>query len=178
MPKGFKVSTHIGQKFGYLTVLGPVENCNKNKVYCQCDCGKQVIASACMLAAGRVVSCRCKRRGVLGLTSAKKAYQTLKVNASTRELELHITFEQFLELGKRDCYYCGSPPSQRVKARSGAYGDYTYNGLDRVNSSEHYTLDNIVTCCKTCNLAKNDLTLDQFKTWINRIHGRLHAVKW
>ena len=39
----------------------------------------------------------------------------------------------------------------------------SYNGIDRLDSSLGYTKDNIVTCCKICNYAKNKMKFEDFK---------------
>lgn len=43
------------------------------------------------------------------------------------------------------------------------------NGIDRVNNDLGYINNNVVSCCKTCNLAKSSLTLIEFKNWINNL---------
>lgn len=54
------------------------------------------------------------------------------------------------------------------------YGNFTYNGIDRVDVSKYHTIDNIVTCCIECNQAKNDLSLINFYQLIDRIyHNRV-----
>lgn len=58
------------------------------------------------------------------------------------------------------CAYCGEIMNN-------------FNGLDRVDSSKEYTIDNVVPCCKYCNWAKNDLSVKEFKEHINKIHHYL-----
>jgi len=47
--------------------------------------------------------------------------------------------------------------------------EFWYNGLDRVDSSKHYTLDNVVPCCTVCNRAKSNLTVADFYDWIAQL---------
>ena len=49
-----------------------------------------------------------------------------------------------------------------------------YNGIDRVNPALGYVEDNVVTCCKICNIAKHDLRLEEFLAWIEKLkrHNR------
>ena len=56
------------------------------------------------------------------------------------------------------CHYCGD------KITKGG------TGLDRIDSSIGYRIDNIVTCCKVCNAAKGTLTVEQFKQHIAKVH--------
>ena len=44
------------------------------------------------------------------------------------------------------------------------------NGLDRVDSSKGYTIDNVVPCCAICNTAKNKMTQKEFKEWIKTVY--------
>lgn len=43
------------------------------------------------------------------------------------------------------------------------------NGIDRVDSSIGYTIQNSVPCCKICNYAKHNLTLEEFTLWLDRL---------
>ena len=43
-------------------------------------------------------------------------------------------------------------------------------GLDRVdNNLPHDYNNNIVSCCKYCNMAKGNLTLKEFDEWVRRL---------
>ena len=44
------------------------------------------------------------------------------------------------------------------------------NGIDRVDSSKGYVEDNVVSCCKYCNTAKNTMSRDEFFKWIKRVY--------
>lgn len=41
--------------------------------------------------------------------------------------------------------------------------------IDRIDSSKGYTKDNVQLVCHIVNLMKQDLTVDELKTWCNRI---------
>lgn len=81
--------------------------------------------------------------------------------AKVRNYVFELSQDQFNELRLNECYYCGDNGS---------------NGLDRVDNTIGYTVDNVVACCGKCNKAKHALTLDEFlslieKVYINRIGG-------
>ena len=72
-----------------------------------------------------------------------------------------ITKEEYFSLTEKPCHYCGS-----VIESVGS-------GLDRIDSSKGYRLDNVVPCCGTCNKMKNNLPIDEFKAHIAKIASRL-----
>ncbi len=51
---------------------------------------------------------------------------------------------------KEPCWYCGSHPGDNI------------NGIDRLNSNQDYTIDNIKSCCHHCNMMKNTLDVASF----------------
>ncbi len=67
--------------------------------------------------------------------------------AEQRHIPVEMTMEQYGTLLFRPCNYCG---------RDGC------RGLDRVDSSLGYSLDNCVPCCVWCNMMKGRKTSDQF----------------
>lgn len=44
-----------------------------------------------------------------------------------------------------------------------------YNGLDRIDSFKTHDLDNVRTCCSTCNYAKLQMTTVEFTQWLTEI---------
>jgi hypothetical protein len=93
------------------------------------------------------------------------------------------SFETFMRMSQQNCYYCDSVPSNYCNAYTGnnpiikrspdwvKLHNFTYNGLDRIDSSKNHAEDNIVPCCAICNKAKNDLSLEKFKSWIQRLYN-------
>jgi hypothetical protein len=47
---------------------------------------------------------------------------------------------------------------------------YIYNGIDRVNNNFGYLIDNCVTCCTNCNVAKMARTQEEFNSWNQRVY--------
>ena len=73
-------------------------------------------------------------------------YHMYTNNAKIRGIRFDITFEDFLTFWQNDCEYCGDK--------------IPLVGLDWIDSSLGYSLDNIVSCCSVCNKIKMDLDLD------------------
>ena len=72
-----------------------------------------------------------------------------------------LSKERITSLHLSHCTYCGLFPAL---------------GIDRMNSSVHYTSENSVACCTECNLAKNDLSIDEFQRHIG--HIAYHTRHW
>src|SRR6185312_15173254 len=68
-----------------------------------------------------------------------KAFGRIQINARSRNLEFHLTYEEFLQFISNNCFYCDR------KAKD------IHMGLDRIDSKKHYTKDNVHSCCSTCN---------------------------
>lgn len=167
-----------GQRFGRLKVIGRRYLNTKDRHtrwLCKCECGIERIVDKSSLISGKTRSCGCLRKGRAGkprlgygVANMRRTIEGYKRHAKKRGLEWSLTEERFKEIAQKDCYYCGAKPNNIRKAH-GYNGDYIYNGIDRVDNIKGYIIDNIVPCCKTCNLAKNNLTLQEFKDWIKRL---------
>jgi transposase len=80
--------------------------------------------------------------------------------AKKRGLCFNLTLEQFIILIRRDCYYCGrSPGRQWCTSRKRSIIAW---GIDRVENTIGYQLDNCVTCCGTCNRMKLSMSKEAF----------------
>lgn len=89
--------------------------------------------------------------------------------------EWKLTDEEFYALSQKNCFYCGASPSQTRRGQ-GMGHDFTYNGLDRIDSNGFYETKNVVPCCKVCNVAKNNMTTKEFGVWVKRISAM--AEQW
>lgn len=96
-------------------------------------------------------------------------YGRYRNSARERKLLFDITKDQAKCLFEQPCHYCGALPSVRYTHASLA-GQYAWNGIDRVNSELGYTINNCVPCCGTCNFAKGTKTIEDFRTWIEKVY--------
>lgn len=84
-----------------------------------------------------------------------------KADAETRGLVFSLSKEEFLALRKEVCYYCSEPLSPAG------------SGLDRIDNSKGYFLDNVVPACGRCNIARNTFfTIEEFKVMM------VALIKW
>ena len=165
----------IGKKFGLLLVVGeapvPAGRTSKELFYlCKCDCGTEKVAEGDRLRNGRTKSCGCFGMLPDGEASFNLLYNRYKINATDRGYNFDLSKDEFKSLTKQNCYYCNAEPSLTCKPKY-ANGGYLYSGVDRLDNSFGYTLDNCVPCCYTCNIAKHCMTQDEFKNWIRRIYN-------
>lgn len=181
-----RVEDITGQIIGKNKVLEFIETrkhngSNRSNAYwlVECtNCGTQRELSTSGI--NRVLGCKhCPKPhpSIPGNGIAKsQLFRNYRNGASQRKIEFYLTKEQFLNITTKECYYCGRPPSKIVKPNNGFAGDqsperfYEYNGVDRLDSSEPYTLDNCVPCCEQCNKAKLDYSVDEFLSWVKLVY--------
>lgn len=186
----------VNRKFGFLTVLNKVSDIirmdgKKFRVwFCICDCGNSCNIKECYLLNGDTKSCGClsaKQSSINIRKAVSKNTKFLPYETSARKTyhtyidrfphPNNITFDQFLELSQKNCFYCNAEPyniSNSSSKKSSAFfrenADFTYNGLDRVdNNVKAYLIDNVVACCRNCNIAKRDRTVEEFICWVRDI---------
>jgi hypothetical protein len=142
----------------------------------QCDCGVIIYtipsanAKSCGCIGKEFSKIWCSTLGKLGRkyhpneSVARKVWQRYK--------EHNIDYDSFYKMSQSLCNYCGIQPNTTYQVNGGTF---TYNGLDRTDSSKGHTLDNVVTCCWECNESKRDKTLQQFLSHVERINN--HQIK-
>ena len=84
--------------------------------------------------------------------------------------DLLLPFEEFLDMIKKPCVYCGVIGSNFITDRRDGITVLKYNGLDRIDNSLGYRKNNVVSACSCCNVAKGEMSVEEFKAHIERIH--------
>lgn len=181
-----------GNVYGRLTVIRLDSRKIKPKsklpsIYwlCKCICGKEKIIAGSSLRQNLTKSCGCivKESGLKisrNRSSPRGAFDDLynvyKRNAKRRNLIFNLTIDDFKILTSNNCHYCSIPPLQIRKSQS-KYNpeskNYTYNGIDRLDSTKGYILENVVSCCHTCNIMKRDQSYIAFLYRIDKIYNKL-----
>lgn len=72
-----------------------------------------------------------------------------------RNYDFDLTFEHFSKLINSNCTYCNS---------------FKCRGVDRIENSKGYTLENATPCCKKCNEMKMASSIEEFKIQILKIY--------
>jgi len=164
-----KYSNLSGRKISSLTVIKEIDNGERGTYYeCLCDCGKMTSATSSQLIFDKKRSCGCLRVGKN--TSAnrkeillKRILNDLKMSGKFVCDELSdLQFFEFVIM--QPCFYCGELYSKEEfdfskSAKKAFISDLSikHNGIDRIDSSIGYTLNNIVPCCSSCNSGKETM---------------------
>lgn len=78
----------------------------------------------------------------------KSRYVHYRLDAHRKNRDFQLTMEQFMQFWDATCHYCGD--------------QIMGVGIDRVDSTKGYTLDNVVPCCAHCNRIKLDYSKEEF----------------
>ena len=186
MPKTLDIT---GQKFGRLTAIERVpkpEHVSHTGVFwrCKCECGEIRTVSTGCLTSGNTKSCGKHPRSLkAGKSGSHAIFCQYRWNANKRGIPFELSEERFIRLTIQPCQYCGDPPANPSYCGGNSTPQtferslYIYNGIDRVDNGRGYILDNCVPCCKQCNRAKTSMTVDEFLTWVARVHKRAPIVR-
>ncbi len=177
-----------GRVFGRLTVIKKVkrENCQKNTYWlCKCECGNEKEILGTSLKNGSTISCGCYMREIhkkintkeYGEASFNMLFRRYQKDAQNKDIFFDITKDQFRTFTKQNCFYCGKEPSQIILASENTNGEYIYNGIDRIDNNEGYVMPNLVPCCKDCNFAKRNKTVDEYREFIKRSYDYMFSTK-
>jgi len=173
-----------GDKISRLTVLAFDHTGKHWRSYYlfKCDCGKRKVILGSGVVSGNTKSCGCLSYEIKHskrLPNSKGVINHLilqyKRHARNRNLEFALTYNVFSKLISKNCYYCGLPPSN-VKRTKNCKEGFIYSGVDRLDSSLGYYLENCVPACVICNRAKNDLSVAEFQEWVSRLNAM--AEQW
>jgi hypothetical protein len=174
----FRVTEHIGARFGEWTVLGfgsskgPSGRRGEPYWRVRCSCGGEHEVRSRHLRLGmstrchacRIQACRSTKsphwRGGRFLSASR--FGSIRGCARNRDIPFEITLEEAenqweKQVGK--CAYTGTPLT------NGDSDNRIWTGnasLDRVDSSKGYTVDNIQWVIKDVNTMKMDLSSDRF----------------
>lgn len=168
---------------------------------CSCGTKNKEIISSNLTTKTRykTLSCGCYLKEGKHLTNKqedrekaiiKYLYTKLKVRQKNR-LKLDtsdmIRLEEFANLIQEPCYYCGLEKSNTTYDTENYEHNYKnkedfnkkrvsdfvlhHNGIDRIDSSKGYVKGNVVPCCKFCNMAKMDMSVEEFLEWANSAYN-------
>jgi hypothetical protein len=185
--KHFNTIDLTGKKFGKLLVVKQLkERGNRGQIRyeCLCECGKKHQTSGESIRSGKSKSCGCLRHTPPNKIKDREQaiwsylYQTTIVKRNRKWKILgDISLDDFIFFSKEPCYYCGLENSNTAQDRRGWNKNkqvsdtiIKFNGIDRLDSSKRYWSNNVETCCKYCNTAKNTMSEQDFIKFIKRVY--------
>lgn len=166
-----------GQKIGKLTVLSEYgEKSNKCLIWlCRCDCGEEIKVKGKYLRNGDTKSCGCISKGNAhnrtGYKNLSGSYwYHVKSNASRRGVPFEISdkfAQELLEKQGSKCALTGVEIRLVLNYRD----DYLQQtaSLDRIDNAKGYTEDNVWWVHKEINIMRNQLTINKFVDWCQKI---------
>lgn len=167
----------VGMRFGRWVVIGKSTKRRPtgHGIHwdCLCDCGTHGQIEGSSLRGGNSKSCGC---GKLSRPPDASVWHFLhnqyRYAARNRALAWHLSDSEFTNLISGTCYYCGLPPSNKL---NGYKKTLLYSGIDRVNNTIGYTMQNCVSCCAMCNFSKRHRCVADFESWILRAADHIRA---
>lgn len=98
--------------------------------------------------------------------------RSYKRRARNNGREFTLSREQFFQITQMKCFYCKSRPYNHYRHRKNQI-EYIYNGIDRRDNSQGYTIENSVPCCRICNYLKKAKSLISFKQYVIALYKNL-----
>jgi predicted RNA-binding Zn-ribbon protein involved in translation (DUF1610 family) len=149
----------------------------------KCNCGKEFIARCTNLRTGRTVACsdcsfKARSERAVQVSQYQQMFKRLVLDRCRKHtIEISITVDDYSRLISQNCFYCNDEPrkTNRFSNRKYVNTETVFaNGVDRIDSSKGYTLENCITCCTSCNYAKHKLTQSEFFDKIVKIYKNLN----
>lgn len=185
---GYSIAqVEVGKKFNDWTAI---EYVGMAKWLFECACGKQKVCDAYSVVSGKSKRCqgcgnraKAEKRKISGdHVAARQSYAKYRSTAKNRGIYFDLTFDEYYEMAKKDCEYCGSPPEggywEKSSYRQEWQDPFISNGIDRFDNSKGYSYNNCVSCCIDCNRAKNAMSVDKWKDkikcwsdWLEKTHS-------
>lgn len=189
--------------FGPITVverLGVTGPKDTNVLYaCRCACGGRREIRGCHLKAmAKLDACRCRGNGrprhqyraktIVPMESKFPGFVVWRMgiyvaSAKKKQRQWELTAERFRGLIQQACWYCGVEPGLQTWMRRSSGGrsptvyQFRAHGIDRIDNSLGYTVENSVPCCETCNFTKRDMLVDEWLAWSERLVTYQRAKK-
>lgn len=182
---------YTGQKFNRLTFIRQTDKRKGGRILWElnCDCGSTIHHSISGIITGKTRSCGCyEDEHRVENSSKSRIYSPIESSARAvwGRYKDGCDFATFFKLSQEACYYCGNEPSRTYNTANTktkrsplqkSEGNFTYNGLDRLDSTKNHSPDNVVPCCTNCNYAKRKLTVDEFISMVERIYHHTRKIR-
>lgn len=148
---------------------------------CVCKCGKEIFKTTGDISRKdrNTLSCGCSRGLENGEARINELIGDYKYSADKRNLSFNLTDNEIKFLIKDKCFYCERFPYREYKSsRSLKYkGNLICNGIDRIDNNKGYSIDNVVTACKECNILRsNTFTPQETKVMVTALNNFRNSI--
>ena len=168
--------SEIGKIYGIFEILDFDHRANKKKYYkVKCTkCGDISIRALSDIQHSKSVKCKnCDKIG--NNRGFNRLYSQYIAGAKKRNIDFNLSPEEFYNIVTQNCHYCGQEPTERTTDIITAHNTNIHysaitNGIDRIDSSKGYFVENCVPCCEKCNKMKLDHSTKTFFSHIKKIY--------
>ena len=99
-------------------------------------------------------------------------YSRCERSAIEKGFRFTLTLDQYISLIQAPCHYCGDISVYDKEDKNNGDGDMDTlykNGIDRMDNSVGYLMENCVACCKMCNYMKHVFSVTDFLKRVEHI---------
>lgn len=167
-----RIPIETGQKFGSLTICSSVNEKTKHPQYiCECECGNFTKSTASELARGKRMCWDCRNKYISEIKwkghgeISGEFWIKIKSSAEARDIQVDITIQEIWGLFLKQDRKCALSGVKLYFTRSKQNRNQITASLDRIDSSKHYTIDNVQWVHKVLNNLKMDLPQEEFISW-------------
>ena len=165
----------IGLRFDKRVVLELTVSSPRTPWLVVCDCGAKF--DCLMQDLRRGGNCRnCYEKSPVRVNRRKRPYESVyNLFVGRAKHEVALTYEDYFNIAvsKPNCYYCDSTlkwSEFRDRKQSGS-------NLDRKDSNKGYTIDNVVPCCRVCNITKNNNFTHEEFILLGKVISQINAQR-
>ena len=97
-------------------------------------------------------------RNLIAKININQSFRSYIKEAKRRNIDFQLSKEDFMNIVKKNCYYCCDMNEEKK-----------FNGIDRIDSSKGYLLENCISCCTLCNYYKNKHSISLFMKRVEHI---------
>lgn len=137
------------------------------------DCGEVRITKSHDISEKRCKPCYTKSQRLKPNQDStyKVLIASVKSGAKKRGYSYELSFDEFKDIVSQPCYWCGvEPPLKNPKGERMPTLPAPAHGIDRLDNAVGYVYNNCVASCQTCNVAKNNSSAKDFRSWIEKIY--------
>ncbi len=168
------------KEFGKLTVvkLGPKTKQGATRWECLCSCGKTKLINATSLKSKLSKSCgQCQRNNFTGFKDISGAFiRHVQKHATDRGLKFEISAEDVWNQLVKQNFKCAISGVDVTFIKNQDKGKLQTASIDRIDSKQPYTKDNIQIVHKRLNKVKWELSMEELVSWAKLIYEK-HAEK-